>query len=117
MSTDGSIRTLLMSADYTNGASGFHRLVFKVDQGRGRTLSNVTVMISVDAYRKLAMQLNRARFPRLDRDRLLMSWARWEIASRLDDHGAIGATITVTASDLDELGAYAHGFGRTLLAS
>lgn len=116
MSND-SIRSMLMSAEFNDGSSGFHRLTFKVDQGRGRTLSNVTVLISVDAHRKLATQLSRARLPRVDRDRMLMMWARWEIATRLQEHGVIPSTLTVTASDLDDLGAYAHGFSRALLAS
>jgi len=106
-----------MSAEFNDGSSGFHRLTFKVDMGRGRTMSNVTVLISVDAYRKLATQLARARLPRVDRDRLLKLWARWEISSRIRDHGVLPSTLTVTASDLDDLGAYAHGVSRALLAS
>lgn len=117
MNSEPSPRTLLMSAEFNDGSSGFHRLTFKVDQGRGRMLTTVTVLISVDAYRKLATQLARARLPRVDRDRLLKLWARWEIGIRLQEHGVLPSTLTITASDLDDLGAYAHGVSRALLAS
>lgn len=117
MSKTAPVRCLLMSAEYNNGTTGFHRLSFKVDQGRGQSIGTVAVMISVDAVRKLSAQLLRARLPRIDRDRLLLAWARWEIQLHMEDHGTLPRTITVTASDLDDFGAYAHGFGNVLLAS
>ncbi len=106
-----------MSAEFTEASSGFHRLRFKVDLGRGRGLRNVAVLISVDAYRKVTSQMARARLPVIERDQLLIRWARWEIAMRLDDHAVLPSTISITASDIDELGAYAHGLGQSLMAS
>ncbi len=117
MSKTVQLRCLLMSAEYNNGTTGFHKIAYKVDQGRGQNIGTVSVMISVDAVRKLSAQLLRARLPRIDRDRLLLSWAKWEIQLHMEDHGTLPKTITVTASDLDDFGAYAHGFGNMLLAS
>ena len=45
---------------------------------------------------------------------LLKTWARWEIAMRLEEQGIIPQTITITASDVDDFGAYASDLGRTL---
>lgn len=117
MNQAAPVRCLLMSAEYNNGTTGFHRLSFRVDQGRGRSIGDVAVMISVDAVRKLSTQLARARLPRIDRDRLLLTWARWEIQLHLEDTGAVPKTITIIASDLDDFGAYAHGIGNFLVAS
>src|SRR5262249_28119562 len=93
--------------------TGFNRLVFRVDGGRSGMIQ-VTVMISQDAFRKLSGQMARARFQRLDPLQLMKTWARWEIAMRLEDQGIIPATITITASDLDEYGAYASNLGRSM---
>lgn len=109
-------RAVLMAADIREGANGFHRLQFKVEGGRNR-MTEVTVLISQDAHRKLANQLARARVHQFDKSALLKSWARWEISSRLRDYGAVPATITITASDLDDFGAYAIDFAQTLKAS
>ena len=107
------LRAVLMSSEIRTGSSGFNRLVFKVD-GCRNGMSQVTVMISQDAYRKLAQQLARARFHRIEPEQLIRAWARWEIGLRLAEHGLIPATITITASDLDDFGAYASDLARTL---
>ncbi len=116
MSSDNLARSVLMAADIREGSNGFHRLQFKVEGGRNR-MSEVTVLISQDAHRKLANQLARARFHQFDKAALLKSWARWEISSRMQEFGALPATITITASDLDDFGAYAIDFAQTLKAS
>jgi hypothetical protein len=105
-----------MSAEIMNGGTGFHRLVFKVDGGR-LGMSSVTVLISQDAHRKLVQQMSRARFPIVEKTVLLRTWARWEIALRLDETGVVPGTVTITARDIDDFGAYATDFGRTLQAS
>ena len=115
MSSTIPVRTVLMASDIKDGGNGFHRLQFKVDSGRGR-MSNVTVLISQDAHRKLAAQLVRARTQQVEKSQLLKTWARWEIAMRLEDHGMLPSTITITASDLDDFGAYAGDLGRHLRA-
>jgi hypothetical protein len=102
-----------MSSEIMNGGSGFHRLVFKVDGGR-LGMSSVTVMISQDAHRKLVQQMSRARFPIVEKTALLKTWARWEIALRLDETGVLPGTVTITARDIDDFGAYATDLGRTL---
>ena len=107
------IRAVLMAADVKSVGAGFHRLVFKVDGGRSG-MSNVTVLISQDAYRKLVAQLQRARAPALDRMTLLRTWARWELALRMDEIGVLPGTVTITASDLDDFGAYATGLARAM---
>jgi hypothetical protein len=104
-----------MAAEIRDAGTGFHRLVFKVDGGRSG-MSSVTVLISQDAYRKVAGQLARARVHPMDRAALLKDWARWEIAVRLDEQGIVPSTITITASDLDEFGAYAMALARALSA-
>ncbi len=116
MSSTIPVRTVLMSADIKNGGTGFHRLEYKVDHGRGR-MSMVTVLISQDAHRKLASQLTRARLPVIEKSQLLKTWARWVIAMRLEDDGILPRTLTITASDLDDFGAYAVDLGRHLRAS
>ncbi len=116
MSNTIPIRSVLMSAEIMNGGSGFHRLVFKVDGGRAG-MSSVTVMISQDAHRKLVQQMIRARFQVVEKDSLLKTWARWEIALRYGDSGILPGTVTITARDIDDFGAYATDFGRTLQAS
>lgn len=115
MSSPHPFRAVLMSADIRTAGSGFHRLVFKVSSGRTQT-AMVTVMISQDAHRKLATQMARARFRPVPIDLLLKTWARWEIQQRVDANGLPPLSVTITASDLDDFGAYATNLGRTLLA-
>jgi len=102
-----------MASEIMNGGSGFHRLVFKVDGGRSG-MSNVTVLISQDAHRKIVQQMSRARFPTVEKTVLLKTWARWEIALRWGSQGVLPATVTITSRDIDDLGAYASDLGRTL---
>lgn len=102
-----------MSSEIMNGGSGFHRLVFKVDGGRAG-MSSVTVLISQDAHRKLVQQMARARFQPVERATLLKTWARWEIALRFNELGVLPGTVTITARDIDDFGAYASDLGRTL---
>ncbi|MGH2632731.1 MAG: hypothetical protein ACRDG3_04905 [Tepidiformaceae bacterium] len=115
MSSTYPFRAVLMSADIKSDGTGFHKLVFKVSSGRTH-MALVTVMISQDAHRKLATQMVRARFRPVAIDLLLKTWARWEIQQRVDDHGLPPRSVTITASDLDDFGAYATDLGRTLLA-
>ena len=110
------MRAVLMSAEIRETGNGFHKLVFKVDGGRNG-MSSVTVMISQDAQRKLTTQLQRARVSTRDKGSLLKSWARWELGQRIEEVGTLPATLTITASDLDDFGAYASDFGRSLQAS
>ncbi len=110
------IRAVLMSAEIRDSGSGFHRLTFKVEGGRSG-MANVAVMISQDAHRKVSAQLSRARAGRFERDQLLKTWARWAISLRIEDLGVVPATITVTASDVDEFGAYALELATLLQAS
>lgn len=102
-----------MSSEIMTGGNGFHRLVFKVDGGR-MGMANVTVMISQDAQRKLAAQMTRARMGEVEKSVLLKTWARWEIAMRYNEQGTIPLTVTITAHDVDDFGAYASDLGRTL---
>ncbi|MBI2765263.1 MAG: hypothetical protein HYX53_05035 [Chloroflexi bacterium] len=113
MSSTIPVRAVLMSSDIKSGAAGFHRLVYKVDGGRSGMVM-VAVMISQDAHRKLAAQLTRARLQPVEKSQLLKTWARWEIAMRLEYHGVIPQNITITASDVDDFGAYATDLARTL---
>jgi len=115
MSRETPLRTVLMAADIKPGGTGFHRLVFKVERGRG-TISQVTVLISQDAHRKLSSQLARIRMPQRDTLVLLKTWARWEIEHRVQDLGFVPSSLTITASDLDDVGAYATDLGRMLHA-
>lgn len=121
MSSEIQGRAVLMAADIHESGNGFHRLKFKVEGGRNR-MSEVTVLISQDAHRKLTVQMARARVhtfdkTAFDKTALLKTWARWEIAQRIQEQGFAPATITITASDLDDFGAYATDFARTLQAS
>ncbi len=126
MSSEIQGRAVLMVADIHESGNGFHRLKFKVEGGRNR-MSEVTVLISQDAHRKLTVQMARARVhtfdkaafdkAAFDKTALLKTWARWEIAQRIQEQGFAPATITITASDLDDFGAYATDFARTLQAS
>ena len=116
MSSEIQGRAVLMAADIHESGNGFHRLKFKVEGGRNR-MSEVTVLISQDAHRKLTVQMARARVHTFDKAALLKTWARWEIAQRIQEQGFAPATITITASDLDDFGAYATDFARTLQAS
>lgn len=113
MSSTVPIRAVLMSSEIMNAGSGFHRLVFKVDGGRSG-MSSVTVMISQDAHRKLVQQMTRARFPSVEKTALLKTWSRWEIALRFQETGVLPGTVTITARDIDDFGAYASDLGRTL---
>ena len=113
MSNTIPIRAVLMSSEIMNGGSGFHRMVFKVDGGRAG-MSSVTVLISQDAHRKLVQQMSRARFQVVEKAALLKMWARWEIALRFNDTGVLPGTVTITARDIDDFGAYASDLGRTL---
>ncbi|MCC6381149.1 MAG: hypothetical protein IT304_01515 [Dehalococcoidia bacterium] len=112
MSQVAPVRAVLMSSEIHAGGTGFHRLVFKVDGGRAG-MTNVTVLISQDAHRKLLAQLNRARCQPLERAQLLKHWARWAIGLRQDELGVIPAAITITASDIDDFGAYASDLAST----
>ena len=113
MSSTVPIRAVLMSSEIMSGGTGFHRLVFKVDGGRSG-MSSVTVMISQDAHRKLVQQMSRARFQAVEKAQLLKTWARWEIALRYNEKGVLPGTVTITARDIDDFGAYASDLGRTL---
>ncbi len=115
MRGEAPIRTVLMAADVKAGGAGFHRLVFKVERGRG-SMSQVTVLISQDAHRKLVSQLNRIRLRPGDTLGLLKTWARWELEHRVQELGLVPASLTITASDLDDVGAYAMDLGRFLHA-
>lgn len=114
MSQVAPVRAVLMSSEIQSGGTGFHRLVFKVDGGR-TGMTNVTVMISQDAHRKLVAQLIRARIQPTERTQLLKHWARWAIGLRQDEVGVIPATITITASDIDDFGAYASDLASTFI--
>jgi hypothetical protein len=103
-----------MAADIRDGGSGFHRLKFKVEGGRLQ-MWECTVLISLDAHRKLIEQLSRARVHLWDKQILLKTWSRWEITNRLHEHGALPQTITITASDIDDFGAYTSDLARALL--
>jgi hypothetical protein len=109
------IRAVLMSADIKTDGTGFHRLTFKVEGGRAG-MSSVAVNISQDAHRKITVQMNRGRHPQYQRDVLLKVWARWAITLRMEDLGVIPATITITASDIDDFGGYANALGDALKA-
>ncbi len=115
MSHAAHLRAMLMSADIKTGGPGFHCLVFKVDCGHSSMLQ-VTVLISQDAYRKLAAQMARARLRPVEPMALLKTWARWEIRQRMEEFGLPPASVTITASDLDDFGAYATALGRALEA-
>lgn len=116
MSNKAQHRAILMAADIRDSGNGFHRLRFKVEGGRAR-MSEVTVLISLDAHRKLLSQMGRSNRFAADKPRLLKSWAFWEIGQRTAEFGIAPATITVTASDLDEFGAYAAALLSTLDAA
>lgn len=109
------LRTVLMSADIKQGGTGFHRLVLKVERGRGN-MSRVTVLISQDAHRKLTAQLARAHVRPAETLELLKTWANWELEHRVEEFGDAPASLTITASDLDDFGAYALDLGRALRA-
>lgn len=113
MSKTLPIRAVLMSSDIKSESTGFNRLVFRVDGGR-HGMVQCAVMISQDAYRKLSQQMARARVQRVEAVQLMKTWARWEISLRLEEHGLIPATITITASDLDDYGAYASNLARAM---
>ena len=104
-----------MSISTVDTPNGFNQLVFRVGTTR-TSIETVTVLISNDAWRKLSAQLLRARMPKVERDQMLKRWAKWEIEAHAEQ-GPLPGTLTITASDLDEYGAYATDFGRTLLAS
>src|SRR5690606_21005867 len=99
MSTRTPLRGVLMAADILADGAGFHRLIYKMDTGRGQ-MSNVTVLISQDAVRKMQAQLARARFPAVDRPLLVKKWALFEITLRYEVDGLLPGTVTITARDL-----------------
>ena len=104
------VRAVLMALQIERSDNGFHRVLYKVDGGRAGTL-DVNVLISRDAQRKVTTQLNRGGTRRIDTERLVKTWARWAIAHRLDEGDQLPKTITITASDVDEYGAYAASLG------
>lgn len=107
-------RAVLMAAEIQESGHGFHRFVFKVEGGRQR-MSQTTVLISQDAHRKLLAQLTKARIHTFDKPTLLKNWARWELAQRIrDGGGVVPGTVTITASDLDDFGAYASDLARSI---
>lgn len=110
------IRAVLMSSDIKADGTGFHKLTFKVDGGRSGVAS-VAVMISLDAHRKLTTQLARARMARVEKSVMLKTWCLWALAERLEDLGTLPSTLTITASDIDDFGAYASDLGRVLRAA
>ena len=55
-----------------------------------------------------------ARIGQVEKLELLKTWARWEIALRYNELGTIPLTVTITARDVDDFGAYASDLGRTL---
>jgi hypothetical protein len=105
-----------MAADIRDDGTGFHRVLYKVEDGHGAMTSH-TVLISQDAFRKMQSQLARGRFRAIDRAVLVKKWALFEIMLRLEDTDLIPATITITARDLDDLGAYASDLGRRISAN
>jgi|SRR5688572_3131665 hypothetical protein len=115
MSTN-TVRSVLMAADIRDDGTGFHRVMYKIEDGHG-VMSSVTVLISQDAFRKAQSQLSRARFRAVDRAVLVKKWALFEITLRLEDTDLIPSTITITARDLDDLGAYASDLGRRIAAN
>ncbi len=116
MSSSIPIRAVLMSSDIKADGTGFHKLTFKVDGGRSG-VANVSVMISLDAHRKLTTQLARARIGRVEKSVMLKTWCLWALAERMEDVGALPATLTITARDIDDFGAYASDLGRVLQAA
>ncbi|MDZ7728540.1 MAG: hypothetical protein U5Q44_10320 [Dehalococcoidia bacterium] len=94
--TTPELRVLLMSAEFTNSGTGFHRVNFRVSRGRGKPMQDVAVLVSVDAYRKLATQLARARIPLPKPRAAAASVARWEVTMRYEDHGSVPSTLTIT---------------------
>lgn len=107
------LRAVLMSLSIEDSGKGFHRVTYKVDGGRNG-VHRVTVMISADAYRKLASQLSRLGVGRVDAASLVQEWAKWAVAERLDLGPDVPETMTITASDVDDLGAYAAGFASAI---
>ena len=116
MSANAPLRSVLMAADIKADGSGFHRILYKVDDGNGSMLQ-VTVLISQDAFRKLQSQLSRGKFRAIDRQQLIKKWALFEILLRFEDQGVLPGTITITARDIDELGAYSSDLGRRIQAN
>jgi hypothetical protein len=114
MSHVAPLRAVLMALDIKPDGNGFHMLAFKVDGGRAGMM-NTSVLISQDACRKLLSQLQRLRVATPNRTDLLKVWARWELALRLEQTGMLPPRITITASDLDDFGAYAQELARVAL--
>ena len=102
-----------MSSDIKNGRAWFGRVVIKVEAGR-MGAAHVTKMSSQHDDLKIAGQMVRSSMKLPKKTLLLKTWARWEIAMRLEEQGIIPQTITITASDVDDFGAYASDLGRTL---
>ncbi len=114
MASVAGVRAVLLSAELQPGRTGYHRLRLRIGGGRMET-TDVVVQISEDAYRKVTGQLARARFHPEEKRSFLKRWAQWEIARRLEEGGGLPSTITVTAYDVDDLGAYALDLGYSLL--
>lgn len=109
------LKAVLIAFEVRSGGTGFHSFSFRVDGGRNG-MASVRVMISQDAHRKLLAQFARARLQPLDKPVLLKAWARWELDQRAEEQGSLPATVTITASDIDDSGAYASDLGRNLRA-
>lgn len=107
------LRAVLMALNIEESGKGFHRVTYKLDGGRNGA-HRVTVMISADAYRKLVSQLSRLGVSRVNVSTLVQEWAKWAVAERIDDGGEVPDTMTITASDVDDLGAYAAGFASAI---
>jgi len=107
------LRAVLMSLSIEESGKGFHRVSYKIDGGRSGA-HRITVMISADAYRKLAGQLTRLGVNRVSVSPLIQEWAKWAVVQRLSETGELPETMTITASDVDDLGAYAAGFASAL---
>lgn len=114
MRNEPPIRAVLISTDLRGAAGyGFHRFVFRLEGG-GRPLGNVTVQISQDAFEKVTRQLSNGTNARADGLTVLRTWAQTELTLRLRDPRNIAPLITITATDVDDLGGYASELGRNL---
>lgn len=113
MSSKTSAAPILMAANIRDSGNGFHSLRFRVEGGRSR-MTEVVVLISQDAHRKLLSQAGTAHRHFSDKSTLLKAWANWEISQRTAELGMTPSNITITSSDLDEFGAYTAALVRSL---